>query len=209
MQLYLLPTDHPCYVFAALAVQGEDADGPAIVVGLGADLDSGRAARQALLEAVQARPVLRQQMRRTETQRRIEELVSDPRLVTSLDDHALLYASPSSSRAFDFLFSSPPSPFTWQPPQPSDSSADKLQRLIHFFSDKGWDLIYFNLTPPDMEELGIWTARAIIPGFQPIDFGWKERRLGGERLYEFPRQVGLASKRVIQRELNPDPQPLA
>jgi ribosomal protein S12 methylthiotransferase accessory factor len=208
MQLYLLATDHPCYVFAALGVRGEGADGPAVLVGLGADLDPARAARQALLEVAQTRPVMRQQMRRPETQRRIEELVADPRLVTSLDDHALLYASARSSRAFDFMFSSPQSPFTWQPRSP-ESSFDKLQRLIGFFSGKGWDLIYYNLTPSDMEELGIHTARAIVPDFQPIDFGWKERRLGGKRLYEFPQQVGLIVRRVTQQEINPDPQPLA
>ena len=207
LQLYLLPTDHPCHVFAALAVQGADLDGPAIVVGLGADLDPVRAARQALLEAVQARPVLRQQLRRPETQTRIAELVADPRRVTSLDDHAWLYAGPGSSRAFDFLLASPPSPFTW-PDQPPDSSAEKMQRLIRCFSDRGRDLLYANLTPPDMENLGLWTARAIVPGFQPIDFGWQQRRLGGERLYEFPRQVGLADRRVTQREPNPDPPPI-
>jgi ribosomal protein S12 methylthiotransferase accessory factor len=208
IQLYMLTTDHPCHVFAALAVQRENVDGPTVLVGLGADLDPIRAARQAILEVAQVRPVYRQLMRHPAIRKRMEELSADPHLVTSLDDHALLYAGGKFSRAFDFMFSSPQYPFDWQPLS-LQSSADKLRLLIDFFSSKGWDLIYYNLTPPDMAALGLHTARAIIPDFQPIDFGWKERRLGGERLYEFPHQVGLASRRIARTELNDLTHPLA
>jgi len=208
MQLYLLPTDHPCHVFAALGVQAGNADGPAVMAGLGADLDPIRAARQALLEVAQARPVLRRLLRHPDVSQRMKELVADPRLVSTIEDHELLYASTRSSNAFNFMFSSSQTAFTWEPKLP-ESPADKLQRLIDHFSSKGWDLIYYNLTSPDMEEMGLYTARVIVPDFQPIDFGWKERRLGGERLYDFPRLIGLSTRRVTQQELNPDPHPLA
>ena len=208
MQLYLLPVDHPCHVFAALGVQQDNADGPAIMAGLGADLDPARAARQAILEVAQARPVLRRMLRHPDVSQRLKELVADPRRVSTMEVHELLYASASSSTAFNFIFSSPQTAFAWQP-GPPESQADRLQRLVDHFSSKGGDLIYFNLTSPDMEEMGLYTARVIVPDFQPVDFGWKERRLGGERLYEFPQWMGFSTRRITQAELNPDPHPLA
>ena len=63
-ELYLLPTDHPVKVFVAVAYQ-ESGEGPATVVGLGADIEPRPAASRALLEAAQVRPALRQRLRCT------------------------------------------------------------------------------------------------------------------------------------------------
>src|SRR5688572_114549 len=42
----------------------------------------------------------------------------------------------------------------------------------------GQDVFYVSLTPRDLEPLGVFTARALLPDFQPIWFGSGERRLG-------------------------------
>jgi ribosomal protein S12 methylthiotransferase accessory factor len=84
-----------------------------------------------------------------------------------------------------------------------------LSALLDDFAAKNHDLCYVNLTPPDMAALGLHTARAIVPEFQPIDFGWKERRLGGERLYALPQQLGLAPCTLGLDMLNHAPHPLA
>jgi ribosomal protein S12 methylthiotransferase accessory factor len=81
--------------------------------------------------------------------------------------------------------------------------------LTDHFQTKGADLLYFNLTTSDLDDIGLHTARVIIPGFQPIDFGWKERRLGGERLYELPQRLGLRSRRQTLEDLNPRPHPIS
>jgi ribosomal protein S12 methylthiotransferase accessory factor len=208
IKLYSLPRDHPCHVFAALGVQGEGIDGPAVVVGLGADLEPSRAAQRAILEVAQVRPALRRRLRHPATLRRMEELVANPHLVTGLEDHDLLYASWESRRAFDFLLERPLESIGWEP-QSSWRAADKLQVLVDHFQAEGWDLIYYNLTPPDMRTLGLYTARVIIPGFQPIDFGWKERRLGGNRLYELPYRLGIAATTTTPEQLNNDPHPIS
>jgi hypothetical protein len=49
----------------------------------------------------------------------------------------------------------------------------------------------------------------IVPGFQPIHFGWDEARLGGRRLYEVPHRLGLTAAPTSPQELNADPHPLA
>jgi ribosomal protein S12 methylthiotransferase accessory factor len=207
-ELYLLPTDHSVKVFFAVGYQEGGGDGPAAVVGLGADMESQTAARRAVIEVAQVRPMLRQRIRLPEVRRRMEELVKDPRRVAALEDHDLLYASPKTLRNFDFLRSEPITSISWEQEAPS-SVLSKLRYLADHLGKMKTDLIYFDLTPPDLNEFGVYVVRVIIPGFQPIDFGWKERRLGGERLYQLPQSLGLRSHRQTFEELNPEPHPIS
>jgi ribosomal protein S12 methylthiotransferase accessory factor len=205
--LFRLPTDHPCAVFAALARQAPEAEGPAVVVGLGADLAPARAARKAVLETAQVRPGLRRRLRHPEVQQRMQALVSGAQRVETLDDHDLLYASQEAIGAFDFLLEQPVEPMDWG--SPPDSSSDQMDRLIDWFANEHLDLLYTNLTPPDMERLHLHTVRAILPSFQPMHFGWNETRLGGDRLPSMPRRLELSPIGLAPGQLNPAPHPLA
>jgi len=49
----------------------------------------------------------------------------------------------------------------------------------------------------------------IVPGLQPVHFGDGQERLGGERLYNLPHQLGLADHARTEKDLNPCPHPLA
>ena len=60
-----------------------------------------------------------------------------------------------------------------------------------------------------LARLGLFTARVIVPGFQPIHFGWKETRLGGTRLFDLAHRLGLRSRPATPADLNDDPHPLA
>jgi ribosomal protein S12 methylthiotransferase accessory factor len=209
LELYLLPTDHPWHVFMALGVQvGEGRDGPAVVVGLGADLDARQAARQALLEVGQVRPALRRRLREPKNRERLVELLEDPRRVAVLEDHDLLYAAPGAMHAFDFLRQQPITPFSWDEPE-SGTPQSRLSLLLDTLrSQEGGDLIYYNLTPPDMAPFHLYTVRAILPGYQPIHFGWNQRRLAGRRLYDLSYRLGQRPAPTTVAELNPDPHPL-
>ncbi|HEX2295257.1 MAG TPA: YcaO-like family protein [Actinomycetota bacterium] len=207
LELFRFPTDHPVAVFVALAVE-RDGEGPAAVAGLGASLAEAEAARKAALEVGQVRPSLRARMRTPEAQRRLAELVADPHRVETLDDHDLLYASRESLPAFDFLFDPERIPFEPEPREPEPAFA-RVARLVEHFGERGQDVLYYDLTTPDMERLHLRTARVLVPGFQPIDFGWKQQRRGGERLFDLPRQLGLRPRRARPEDLNDDPHPLA
>ena len=208
IRLYRLPTDHDGAVFASVALEGPGRGGPAAVFGLGADPDPVRASRKAVLEVCQVRPSLRRRLRRPETQTRLGELLDDARRVATIDDHDLLYASHQALPRLGFWLDANEEPFPWTP-QPATPPARSLEHLLAWLGASGRDLLYVNLTPPDMAELGLYTARAILPGFQPIDFGWKERRLGGTRLYSLPFELGLRERVAGWDDLNHDPHPLA
>lgn len=219
LALVELPTDHPVSVFLAIALQCEGGDGPSSAVGLGADLDPVESARKAALEVGQVRPSIRRRAR-TVSAARVAELAADPSKVASMEDHALLYADPSTAWAFRFLFdpkgegprrdfaSLIGEPRGWEPGQGVDA-ATGLRRLVDHFRSVGQDALYVNLTPPDMASLGLFTARAIVPGFQPIWFGRGERRLGGRRMFEFAFRQGLRPAVAEPRDLNPMPHPIA
>jgi ribosomal protein S12 methylthiotransferase accessory factor len=209
VRLYRLPSDHAVAVFAAVALEAPGRGGPAAVIGLGADPDPVLAARKAVLEVSQVRPSLRRRMRRPETQVRLRELLDDPHRVTTIDDHDLLYASHESLHRLAFWLDVGEEAFEWEAAATPTPSAVHLASLVRWLGGRGGDLLYVNLTPTDMGALGLYTARAILPGFQPIDFGWKERRLGGSRLHRLPMALGFRDREGAWNDLNDDPHPLA
>ena len=202
--LFRMPTDLD-EVSVFLAIARDPAGRPSAVVGLGADFDPAIASAKAISEIAQVRPALRRKLRQPETQARLKELLDDPGRVRTLHDHDLLYADPASLDKLEFLFARPIDVAEWPPASPRRGLAD----LVTALHARGHELIYHDVTVPDVEKLGLFAARAIIPGFQPIDFGAGERRLGGRRLFELPMRLGLRRERATIATLNPDPHPIA
>ena len=206
LEMFSLPTDHPVSVVLGIAFQEAGFGGPAATVGLGAHLDIAAAARRAVLEVAQVRPSFRERSRGRDRER-VAELVEDPSRVTTMEDHSLLYADPSMLHAFDFLVGDRAS---WdEPPDARELDGAELDRLVDHFASVGQDVVYVNLTSPDIEPLGMHAARAVLPGFQPIWFGANEPRLGGSRLFELPYGLGLRDAPAGPTTLNPLPHPLA
>jgi ribosomal protein S12 methylthiotransferase accessory factor len=205
LALYRMPTDHPVAVFLGAAFQRGGYGGPYATVGMGADLDVARAARSAALEVGQVRPAFRERCR-THDSARIAELVGNPSRVKSLEDHALLYADPAMAAAFDFLNGDSAE---WPRSERTPSPGAALGLLLQHFRAVGQEAIYVNLTPRDLEPLHLFTARAILPGYQPIWFGYNEARLGGPRALDWPARVRVWPRPIYADALNPMPHPIA
>lgn len=213
LELFQAPTDNGVHVFIGIAFApapgtGLWSDGPAAVVGLGAGHDPARAAAGALVEACQVRPALRMRLRQPEVRSRMEDLVRDPSGVTELEDHDLLYASTETLAQFDFLRKAPPGRIDWSLSQTGPrTTIDCLEDLSAKLAAQGTDLLYANLTSDDARTVGASVARVVIPDYQPMHFGFRERRLAASRLYRFPEHLGLAP--TTPHTLNPYPHPLA
>jgi ribosomal protein S12 methylthiotransferase accessory factor len=205
VELFQMPTDLDVAVFLALGIAKDEQQLPAAIVGLGAHPDAKTAAWKAFLEIGQIRPTLRHRLRAAEMQERMSNLLADPKLVKQLEDHDLLYSHPGALSKLDFLRKTPVNRREW----PVSERQANLSWLVKHLDGKGHELIYFDLTPFDMKRLGLHTARAIIPNFQPIDFGYHQLRLGGERLYRLPFELGLRAHIATPETLNPDPHPIA
>jgi len=211
MELYALPTDHPVHVFMGLAVEPRADPGPAVAVGLGADLDPARAARSALLEAAQVRPTLRVQLRDPDIRARVRELVEDPHRVADVDDHQLLYSHASMLERFSFLRDVAPQVFDWSYVSEVDREdvGACLELMADHLCERNCDPVFSDLSTADLRRFGLFVARVVVPELQPIHFGRGERRLGGTRLRAFPRLLEGRSDDVDPSELNDDPHPLA
>jgi ribosomal protein S12 methylthiotransferase accessory factor len=53
-------------------------------------------------------------------------------------------------------------------------------------------VVRVDVTPPDLAALGLHVVRAVVPGFQPLRIGFRNRALGGTRLWAVPQQFGYA-----------------
>ncbi len=211
LELFEIYSDCGVHVFIGTAFtegakSGMWGDGPAVVVGLGADHDPVQAAAGALIEACQVRPSLRMRLRLPETAVRMEQLMDDPQSVTELEDHDLLYTSPEMLGQFDFLRSGPPERFDWHTPAP-DGAIARLESLTEALEAQGTDLLYADLTTSDVATVGASVARVVIPDYQPMHFGFAERRLAATRLYAIPTKLGRPA--TSHDTLNPFPHPLA
>ena len=207
LHLFKLPTDAPCHVFMAIAIGGLH-NGPYISVGLGSDFSSTKASYSALLELAQVRASSDNYYNQPDTRQRIKELASHPELVENLEDHRLLYAASDHRAAFDFLLNASSTSFTWDNSQNEEADL-ALTELINYVKKVGSDLVYYNLGTSITEKAGYFSCRVLLPGFQPIHFGYKNMRLASHRLYELPVQLGYAKKPSSPGSLNPYPHPLA
>jgi bacteriocin biosynthesis cyclodehydratase domain-containing protein len=199
--VHLLPTDTMASV--ALGIAWSDRT-PAAVVGLGAALDPVGAARSAVLEAAQARPLLRARLTQPEVRVRMAEVVAAPEKVASLGDHSLLYADlGTATSGMRFLREAPRQ--RW--PEASAPVPADLPVLVESLAEVAGDVLAVDMTPPDVAVLGVRVVRGLVPGFVPIWFGANQARLGGRRLLEMPGRIGLRPARLD--ELNLDPHPMA
>jgi bacteriocin biosynthesis cyclodehydratase domain-containing protein len=205
IDVHVLPTDTVPVVLAA----GWSEIMPAVVIGLGADLDPAIAARRAVLEVAQVRPSLRARLRMPETADRLAELVADAGRVRDVTDHDLLYSDPATAHAgLAYLLSAPVE--KWDAPRiDPQPTGVALMRLVETLVAAAGDAFYIDVTPDDVVELGMHVVRGIVPSFQPIHFGAREARLGGTRLRQAPElfQLGRAVSDV--HELNLFPHPLS
>lgn len=211
IDVHVLPTDSVATV--ALAIGWSDV-APAAVIGLGAALDPVTAARRAVLEVAQVRPALRGRLRQPETSARMAELAVDPSKVRDLEDHDLLYADPGiAASGLAHLLESPTLDWSVRGQstraETGQGEGAELASLVASLGRVAGDVLYVDVTPPEVEELGVSVARAIVPGFQPIHFGAAEMRLGHKRLRGMPASLGLVPAPVGLSELNLTPHPMA
>jgi ribosomal protein S12 methylthiotransferase accessory factor YcaO len=81
--------------------------------------------------------------------------------------------------------------------------------LVDSLATVAGEVLYLDVTTPDVAALGVKVARGIVPGFQPIHFGADQARLGHPRLLRMPSQQGLRRSPATRADLNLDPHPLA
>jgi ribosomal protein S12 methylthiotransferase accessory factor len=72
----------------------------------------------------------------------------------------------------------------------AESPEDELAALVHEVHQAGHEVLACDLTTPDIASLGLAVVRVLAPGLHPLFMGYRNRALGGNRLYEVPQRLG-------------------
>jgi thiazole/oxazole-forming peptide maturase SagD family component len=134
---------------------------------------------------------------------------SNPESVKSLPDHLKFYQNREKIRHARFLTSGPNRKDGMHPAGASEPSEvqEELNMVVDRLSRRGYEVIVVDCSVPMIRDLGLHVVKVLIPGLQPLHAGHRYAALGGERLYQVPRLMGLARRDRRRAELNPWPHP--
>ncbi|WP_214416746.1 YcaO-like family protein [Sphaerisporangium fuscum] len=180
IRLFWAGLDTGIPVVVALA-RNESPTGPCTFVSAGASLDAAQAAESAVREVAAILAAI--SVTYLDDLPRAHAMAQDFTLVTTMLDHCLVGALPSSRPWFDFLTESP-APTMKLSEVPSDypgfdSIADDLGYVTAKVSHAGHQAYVADVTTPELRWRDFVCVRAVIPGFLPMTFGHDLRRTEG------------------------------
>ncbi len=136
----------------------------------------------------------------------------DGHAIESIMDHHSFYQSPEKNKEARFLTESDETVSFADHRHfldgPMDTPAE-LETLVGRLARRGYEVIVLDCTPPYLEALGLIGVKVIIPGTQPLNCTIRRRVLGGDRLFEVPKLLGLDTRVRTIDDLNPMPHPFA
>lgn len=195
-------TDTQIPVIAAMAID-RSGKGPALVTGLGCDLDGSIALRKAIFEVCQARPhdVSRMAAGDGANLHKYED-------IQDLADHSAFFYTTARLSELDFLLHHHQHQNVED--LPTDTSAtelEKLQSVVTKLDAVGAESYLVDVTTPDIASVGFRVVRTLASELVPIYFGYGQEPLGTQRLFEVPERMGYGGRRT-EDDLNPCPHPL-
>lgn len=205
VRAFLMPSDLPAATVMAVSFE-EDPVRPANVVGLGSHPDPQVALIKALFELCQGRPAEATRFLTKSPVGRLNRYED----VQTLEDHSSFMSQMDRRNEFAFLWQTGEKKRVEQLANRSGgNAAEDLDRCAADLAAKGHRAAFVELTTPDLVDYGVHVVRVIVPELQPVHFGHGQERLGGERLFKLPQQLGFVESARTESDLNPCPHPLA
>lgn len=171
-------------------------DAPAQVCAAGAHPSLEQAALNALSEIG---PFLNDFITRYPTlAARSEQMVDDPDLVRTMEDHSTLYGSPRMRRHLQFLDQGPSISFAEAQGNSQqfthESMADDVFEMVQRFRREGQDVLVVDQTTDEHRAGGLFCVKILVTGSLTMTFGHHLRRTEGiSRLATVPERLGLRS----------------
>jgi ribosomal protein S12 methylthiotransferase accessory factor len=134
---------------------------------------------------------------------------ADPESVKNFPDHLKFYQNREKIKHARFLTSGPNRKDRMHPAAAGEPGQvqQELGMVVDRLSRRGYQVIVVDCSVPMIRDLGLHVVKVLIPGLQPLHAGHRYAVLGGERLYQVPRLMGLARRDRSRAELNPWPHP--
>jgi ribosomal protein S12 methylthiotransferase accessory factor len=183
------------------ALRSGRANAPALVFAASSDLNPEQAVRKSLEELAHTRRLA--QILKAE--RPLFSTSPPYANVDYQDAHVHMYCDPAYAPLAEFIFSSEKYVDLQQLPNLATGNPElDAAVLTERVSAVGHRIFIADLTTEDVRALGLSVVRAVIPGFHPLFMGHHLRALGGTRLWEVPRRLGVFG---MPRESGGNPAP--
>jgi ribosomal protein S12 methylthiotransferase accessory factor len=173
----------------SVAVSVADPDqhlGAALVCAAASHVDPDRALRSALNEVLTMKSVetAAEQYRR---RARAAQLLADPRLVRTMDDHVTQAWSRDGAQAKSFRTRETVLPWAQFPGTGGAplSGPDLLAHYIDGVLAEAHDILVIDQSPPPLAARGLHMVKVLAPGLLPMTFGHDNRRLDWARIARF------------------------
>jgi ribosomal protein S12 methylthiotransferase accessory factor len=112
---------------------------------------------------------------------------NDPGEITDQSDHLNYWCDHNHAASAGFLFASRQRVgFDEIENLSTGESSRDLRLVLERIRSAGYRALLADLTTPDIGGLGLRAVRAVIPGLQPLFFGFRTQALGGRRLRSVP-----------------------
>lgn len=131
-----------------------------------------------------------------------------PERIRNFDEHVAFYARDENASRAGFLDASGERRHIRDVPRlEGESVYARIEALCARLHADGASAYAVDVTAPDVRDAGLRVVRVVAPELCPLDVEHSARRLGGGRLYDVPRRLGLRDEALSPDELNPDPHP--
>lgn len=125
--------------------------------------------------------------------------------IRDFHSRVMLFTQKKMKKHFDFLLDS--DIYVDIPEDAIEPYDVQLKKLYETLSNLGHGIYYKNLTTVDVVNHGYNVVKVVVPGFIEITNDHVYPRIGGERLYNVPYNIGLRNTITNVEDLNPIPHP--
>jgi ribosomal protein S12 methylthiotransferase accessory factor len=201
VHLFHLPSDFSAYTTLAMIID-HSGIGPAVSVSASADFDFRSSILDALSECLSCRTSLRKRRDKDEPVGRINR-----------EGRLIYWSKPENLSKLDFLFGGKKEEVDWNEhknffesygeEKTKKECEKRLDILRKEFTEKRYDLLWINMTSPEIRKAGLEIVSAVSPDLQPLHLDEEIPYWSGKRLAEIPEKLGYAAA----KNLNHDPHP--
>jgi len=174
---------------------------PALLVGTGSHIEPEKAVQKALFEM--------EFMLIEALENPNKKKITRPDEISTMYEHPLYYLNPKMRKYWEFMISAKQ---TSELPMLAKSSFkdnySMLMQVVKLLDSMNHRVIWVDITPSDINRMGLKAVKVFVTGFQPLYVGNKFR-LNLERIHSSAERLGYNIKATMVRsELNSAPHPL-
>jgi ribosomal protein S12 methylthiotransferase accessory factor len=217
LYVYDITTDIPIPSMLAILVD-RSGRGPTLLSGASTGLDPEDAVIGAIEEAQQLRPSLQDVLLRNSHTREILQVKRNPNLIRCVYElpggvsgnllRLLYWSGLEMIDELDFLLNSDNKKRIDDIPNASSTDLrDNLRTVLDVLEKRNCEVIFVDVTTPDVKCLGLKVVSVVIPELMPLYLDEAYKYLGNERLYSVPKTLGYRTTPSREEDLNPIPHP--